>query len=233
VGVKAGQTFVTEIPMKTAQGEAPKVTRMQVTVKSVKERELPPLDDDFAKLVNPQTESLDTLKADLKRFIEARAAHRAREAMYRQVVEELLRKVDFPVPPRLVEDYLDRATHDAVHHSEHKPGENEIKEFREKHKASAVWNMRWYLMRNRLVQDHKLEVSKLELENEIEQLAQVEGYPLDEFQEMLTKDQREHIREDILERKVFQYLEGQVTVVPRKLSLAEFEGRTPGRIVSA
>ncbi|MBI5058423.1 trigger factor [candidate division KSB1 bacterium] len=231
-GIQAGQAFVAEIPIQGGKAEQPKSTRMQITVKTVKERELPPLDDDFARTINPQVESLAALRSDLKKFIEARAAHRARDAMYKQIVEALLRKVEFPVPPRLVEDYLDRATHDAVHHAEHKPGEQEITEFREKHRGSAVWNMRWYLMRNRLVQEEKLDVPKLELDAEIERLAQIEGYPVDEFKDNLSKEQREHVREDILERKVFQYLEEQVTVVPRKLSLAEFEGRTPGRIIT-
>jgi trigger factor len=231
-GVKSGQTITVDFPLR-GEGKAVKTTRMQVAVKVVKERELPALDDTFARSVNSRVETLDELKRDIRGFIEARAAHRAKDVMFRQLVESMLHKSDFPVPPGLIEDYLTRATKDAARDDHSGQHDHESAEFREKHRTSAIWNLKWYLLRSRLIAQEKIEVSALEMDAEIERLAAIEGATVAEFRGLLKKEHKDHIREDILERKVFQYLEEQVVIVPKPISLAEFEGRTPSRIVSA
>jgi trigger factor len=202
-------------------------------VQGVRRKELPPLDDELARTVNPQLATLDQLKADLKRYLEARAAHEARERMFRSVVEAVLRQVDFPVPPRMLDDYLDRMVEDAAKTRKGKPDPAAIERFKEESRASAVWNLRWYLVRKRLIAERGLEVTDHDVQGEIERLARADGTPVPEFKKRLNEHQQDHLREDLLERKVLMTLEAEVQTMPRPMSLAEFEGRTPGRIVSA
>jgi trigger factor len=223
---------VVEFPVKSGDPQ-PKTSRFQVTVQSVRRKELPPLDDELARTVNPRLETLDQLKADLKRYLEARAAHEARERMFRSVVEAVLREVDFPVPPRMLDDYLDRMVEDAAKKRKRKPDTAEIERFKEESRASAVWNLRWYLVRKRLIAERGLEVTDYDLQTEIERLARADGTPVAEFKKRLNERQQDHLREDLLERKVLMTLEAEVQSMPRPMSLAEFEGRTPGRILSA
>ena len=232
IGLPVGGTAVVEFPLKSGD-QQPKTARYQATVQSVRRKELPSLDDEFARTVNPRLETLDQLKADLKRYLEARAAHDARERMFRSVVEAVLRQVDFPVPPRMLDDYLDRMVEDATRGRKGKPDPKEIEHFKEEYRASAVWNLRWYLVRKRLIAERSLEVTDHDVQTEIERLARADGTPVAEFKKKLNEHQRDHLREDLLERKVLMTLEAEVQTMPRPMSLAEFEGRTPGRIVSA
>jgi trigger factor len=232
IGLPAGGVATVEFPVKSSDRE-PKTSRFQVTVQSVRRKELPPLDDELARTVNPRLAKLDELKADLKRYLEARAAHDARERMFRSVVEAVLRQVDFPVPPRMLDDYLDRMVKDATKGRKRKPDAAEVEHFKEESRASAVWNLRWYLVRKKLIAERGLEITDHDLQTEIERLAQVEGTPAAEFKKKLNEHQQDHVREDLLERKVLMTLEAEVQTMPRPMSLAEFEGRTPGRIVSA
>ena len=240
IGLKSGQTTIVDLPARpTASGEEAKPSRMQRTVTNVQHDDLPALDDEFAKAVNPKAETLDALKADLKRYLEARAGHKAREQMFRGVVEELLKKTDFAVPPRMLERYLDDMAHNAIHghshddgHHDHKHDPEQEKAFKEKYRASAIWNLRWYLLRKKLVKEFGIDVSEDEYQAELERLSAFEGVSRKEYQKKLSDEQANHIREDLLERKVLAELEKQVNIVPRPVSLAEFEGRTESKLAT-
>ena len=76
---------------------------VDVTVKAVKHRDLPPLDDDFAKLAS-EFETLAELKADVQTRLEKmkqleQGAH-ARDTL----MEELLKSVTIPLPANLIEE---------------------------------------------------------------------------------------------------------------------------------
>jgi trigger factor len=232
VGLSIGGTAVVEFPVRSAEKE-PQTTRYQVTVQAVQRKELPPLDDEFARSVNPRLEQLDALKEDVRHYLEARAGHDARERMFRSVVEAVLRKVDFPIPPRMLDDYLDHMVKDAFHGRKGKPDPQEIERFKEEYRASAVWNLKWYLVRKKLIAERGIEVTDEDLKTEIERLARIDGTSVSEFKKRLDDHQHDHIQEDLLERKVLMLIESEVQTLPRPMSLAEFEGRTPGRIVSA
>jgi trigger factor len=204
-----------------------------VDVTNVRRKELPTLDDEFARSVNPNAENLDSLRTDLKRYIESRAAHRAREQMFRSIVDALLRKSDFAVPPGMLDRYLEDLAKEGTKGKEEGIDPKEVEHFKEEYRASAIWNLRWYLMRKRIIKQFNLEVADDEFQQEIERLALIDRRSVAEFQKRLTDEQTERIREDLLERKVLSLLEQQVQIVPRPISLAEFEGRTESKLVTA
>ena len=84
---------------------------VQVTLKAVKKRELPPLDDAFAKLAS-EFETLAELKADLsnrlKRVKELEQGAQARDLL----VEKLTTTVEIPLPAEIIEaevnDHLEK-----------------------------------------------------------------------------------------------------------------------------
>ena len=231
-GLAPGGSTVVELPGRTQQGEKTS-TRLQVTVRSVRRKELPPLDDDFARTINPKLAAQDDLKNDLRRYLEARAAHAARERMLHSAVDALLKKVDFPVPPRMLEAYLDHMAQDGMRGRNDKPDETELQRFKDEYRASAIWNLRWYLVRKKIIAERDLSVGEDEYREELQRMARLDNRPLAEFERRLTEEQADHIREDLLERKVLDVLQSEIRTVSRSLSLTEFEGRSPGRIVTA
>lgn len=73
-----------------------------VTVKDIKRKELPDLDDAFAKSVDDY-ESLDALKKDIRRRLYAEALRGARARLENKVVEAAIDKATFEIPERLLE----------------------------------------------------------------------------------------------------------------------------------
>ncbi|MBK6909559.1 MAG: trigger factor [bacterium] len=207
--------------------------RTQITIRNVQRKELPEVDDQFVQSVNPNLTSLDDLRSDLRRYIESRAGHAARQQMFRTLADELLRRSEFQVPPRMLDNYLDRMADEAVHNSKGHHDDHAMAEFREKYRASAIWTLRWYLMRNRLIQLFDLRATEDDVNEELARLATLEDEMLDDFRKRLTPDQIQQVHDDIQERKVFDYLEAQVQLQKTPISLAEFEGRTePSKIIT-
>jgi trigger factor len=72
-----------------------------VTVKEVKEKALPALDDELAKSVGP-FETLEALRAEVWKGLEARRAQENRQALGEAIVEAVLERHPFQVPEALV-----------------------------------------------------------------------------------------------------------------------------------
>lgn len=76
---------------------------VSVSVKAVKERELPDADDDFAQMAS-EFDTIDELRASLSERVAQQSTFSQGAAARDKLVEVLLEKVDIPVPPKLVED---------------------------------------------------------------------------------------------------------------------------------
>jgi trigger factor len=105
IGMSAGDesSFVTQLVGGDYAGQDANVS---VTVKTVRERELPPLDDDFAQMAS-EFDTLDELRSDIqervRRVKQLEQAYQARD----KVLEELLAATDVPVPEGVVAEEVD------------------------------------------------------------------------------------------------------------------------------
>jgi trigger factor len=101
VGMTAGETktFVAPLAGGDREGESSDVT---VTVQSVKVRQLPELDDDFAQLAS-EFDTLEELRADVARQAERAKKFEQGVQARDKVLEQLLEAVEIPVPDGIVE----------------------------------------------------------------------------------------------------------------------------------
>jgi trigger factor len=101
VGMKVGEkkTFATQL-VGMKEGETGEV---EVELKAVKKRELPDLNDDFAKLAS-EFESLDELKADVRERLSRLKAMEQGAQARDNLLKHLLDTVVIPIPENLVEE---------------------------------------------------------------------------------------------------------------------------------
>jgi trigger factor len=107
VGMSAGDsaTFTSELAGGESAGDQADVT---VTVQSVKVKELPELDDDFAQLAS-EFDTLGELRADTRKQLERiRRLRQATEARDR-AVEALVDAIDIPLPEKFVEHEVEHS----------------------------------------------------------------------------------------------------------------------------
>jgi trigger factor len=107
-------TFESELLGGDNAGEKAQIA---VSLLAVKERELPEADDDFAQVAS-QFDTIKELKADLKEQIAKSKSFGQGAAARDQIVDELLKLVEIPVPAKLVEDEVNR----------HLEGENRLED---------------------------------------------------------------------------------------------------------
>jgi trigger factor len=113
VGKSAGEsaTFSTTLRQGEHSGSEAEVT---VTVNSVKQKELPEVDDEFAQLAS-EFDTVDELKADLReRLARVKALEQGSQARDR-MLEKLLDSVEFPLPGSALQAEIDYREHEVIH----------------------------------------------------------------------------------------------------------------------
>ncbi|MBJ8346781.1 trigger factor [Antrihabitans sp. YC2-6] len=117
IGLSSGETkeFTSTL---VAGDHAGKEALVTVTVGSVKERELPAADDEFAQLAS-EFDTLDDLKADLRERVGRVRKVEQAGSIRDKVLETLLETVEIPVPESVVKSEVDAQIHDALHGLDH------------------------------------------------------------------------------------------------------------------
>jgi trigger factor len=117
VGLKEGESrvFTTTLAAGELAGQEAQVT---VTVKSVKERELPEADDEFAQLAS-EFDTIDELKNNLTEQVQRAKRIQQAEQIRDKALEVLLEQVEVPIPEKTVQAQVDDTLHNAIHGLEH------------------------------------------------------------------------------------------------------------------
>jgi len=152
---------------------------ISVTVLAVKERELPEADDDFAQMAS-QFDTIKELKADIKEQVERSKVFGQGAQARDQIVDELLKSVDIPVPAKLVEDEV------------HRHLENEGRLEDDTHRAevteSSEKTFRTQILLDAIVEQEEVKVTQNELTTYLVQAAAQYGMEPGEFIQVLDKN---------------------------------------------
>jgi trigger factor len=117
VGLSAGEskTFTTTMAAGPHAGKEVEVT---VTLGSVKERELPEPDDEFAQLAS-EFDTIDELRANLADQVRKVKRLQQAEEIRTATLDALLEQVDMPLPEAIVQAQVDNTLHNALHGLDH------------------------------------------------------------------------------------------------------------------
>jgi trigger factor len=188
IGLREGEsaTFTTQLVGGEYAGRDAEVS---VTVNSVKERELPAADDEFAQLAS-EFDTLDELTADLREnLLKVKRMEQGMQARDR-VLDALLEAVDVPLPEGVVESEVQSRVHNAVHPFEHDEDRFEQwleqqgrtrAEFDEETRKDAEKAVRVQLLMDTIADEEQITVSDEELSQQIVYQAQRYGVPPEEF----------------------------------------------------
>jgi trigger factor len=194
--VKAGDVreFRVKYPENfSAEGLAGKTLDFTATVVAVREKEAPELDDEFARDFGDY-ENLQQLRDRIRENLTASAEARADSGLREEVVKRILEDYDFEVPSALVEPQAtDRAREFAYLLMRNGVPPQTIKEIdwegrMNEFRPLAARDVRSALVFDKIGEAEKVEVSRWEVEAEIERMASMSGEPADQLKARLTKD---------------------------------------------
>jgi trigger factor len=217
VGMKAGdvKTFETQL-VGQQEGEKGEV---KATVKAVKERELPPVDDAFAKLAS-EFDTLAELKADfvtrLERVKKMEQGAQARD----RLVEKLLADNEIPVPDNLVE----------LEVNDHLEGEGRMEDA--EHRAEVDGQVRSSLksdfLLDAIVAAEDVQITEIELTEYLVRTSQRYGMAPQQFAEELQKaGQIQQLVAEVTRAKALASVLGRITVKDASGNVIDLEALAP------
>ena len=217
IGMKATdvKTFETQL-VGQQEGEKGEV---KVTVKAVKVRELPPVDDAFAKLAS-EFDTLAELKTDfvarLERVKKMEQGAQARD----RLVEKLLADNEIPVPDNLVE----------LEVNDHLEGEGRLEDA--EHRAEVDGQVRSSLksdfLLDAIVASEDVQVTEIELTEYLVRTSQRYGMAPQQFAEELQKaGQIQQLVAEVTRAKALASVLGRITVKDASGKVIDLEALAP------
>lgn len=215
IGLAAGGSRQTRVRFgedhrnETLRGKAADAT---VTVKEVKEKVLPVLDDDFAKSVGGSFETLDALKDEVRKGLQARRDGENRRALETAVLDAVLANHTFEVPEALV---LRQVGHQIEHAREQMRRQGvdpdrvpwDYKKLLEDLRPGAEKAVKRALLLEAIASKEGLQAGDADVDAEVERLAQASQRPAPAVRRMLEQSgDLPGIRHTLGERKTVDFL---------------------------
>ena len=220
-GVKVDdeKTFIVAYPEDfSSKGLAGKRVEYATKVTAVRVKELPQADDEWARSLGEEFDSVETLRTRMREDLQSRASLEADHGVRSQLMEKLLESHEFEVPATLVE-YQTNARLESVWREMISKGvdprnqEINWQGAREELKDQAQADVRSQMLLERIAEEEKIDVSKEEIDAEIEAIAVSSKQPVEQVRSVLTKDGGERsIANRLRNRKALDFLVAHAAV---------------------
>jgi len=176
--LSAGETTTFESKLMGGDHEG-ETAEIVITVNAVKERELPPVDDDFAQ-ISSEFDTVAELTESLKGQVEQSKVFGQGNQAREQLIEKLLESVEVPIPAAIIEDEVNR----------HLEGESRLEDdvHRAEVTASSEKTFRQQIVLDTIAETEKVKVSQDELTQYLIQGASQYGMDPSEFVQALSSN---------------------------------------------
>ena len=202
IGLKSGETARLRLPVNEDGGDAD----YDLVVDRVERENLPELNDDFIKTVNPDLNSVDSLRKDVEKKIIENFKERSQTAYERELSDKAIDFVNPAFAPSMVENYLENLVEDVKKQNNGEPlDEAKVKE---QYKSVAERNVKWYSIRREIINSQEMKVEREDVEKEISRLIQRTPKSEKEIKRFYKKpSNKKRIEDDLMEKKILNYLE--------------------------
>ena len=209
--VEVNVTFPEEYHEKSLAG---KPALFKVTIKEIKAKELPELDDDFAQDVS-DCETLDAYKESVKEGLAKKKEDAAKAAKEDAVIEKIIEdaKMDIPDPMvdmqvrQMAEDFSYRMQSQGLSIEQYFQFTGMTPEaFLEQMKPQALKRIQSRLVLEAVVDAEKITVSEEEIEAEYDKMATAYQMELEKVKELIGDEQKEQLTKDLAVQKAVTFV---------------------------
>jgi trigger factor len=215
MGVKADdeKTFIVDYPEDfSSKGLAGKKVEYTARVTAVRVKELPEVDDEWARSLSEDFDSVATLRAKIRDDLEKRAGQESDHRLRAELMRKLLEGHQFEVPQSLVDHQtsyrLESIVRDMIGRGiDPRAQQINWEGAREELKGQAEDDVRGSMLLERIAEEENIDVSKEEVEAEIQALAISSQQPIEQMRSVLTKEGGERsIANRLRNRKALDFL---------------------------
>lgn len=211
-------TFPEEYHAKELAG---KPAMFKVTVKEIKFKELPELNDEFAGEVS-EFETLDEYKEDIKaKLLEAKQKEAATENENR-VVEKVVENAAMDIPEQMIDGQVDNMIEDNARRMKSQGLSLEqymqytgltIDKLKEQLRPQAVKRIQTRLVLEAIVKAENIQVSDEAVDKEMEGMAAAYKMELEQVKAIMGDHEREHMKEDLAVQEAVDFVVAEAKLV--------------------
>jgi len=186
---------------------AGKEIEYDMKVVSIKERRIPEINDDFAKDLG-EYEHLKDLKAEIKESLLSAKEKESKNEMAEKILKDISDRVSFELPDTLVEQETMAVLRRMLSSQPQKePKKEDLEKSKENARTKAKENLKNHLILRKIAEKEKIDVSDVELREEMKAIAQANTIPLDKVIDTINKEgRREELRNTVLFKKTVDFL---------------------------
>ncbi|MFC1481540.1 trigger factor [Candidatus Neomarinimicrobiota bacterium] len=190
----------------TLPGEGGTTRLYDVTIRQVTEQILPDLDDAFADEVEPDAETMDDLRRILGERIDKSFERESNNKLTRDIADYFIEGSDLEMPTSMYNNYIDNLIDDMIKQGyDEKSIDREMVE--EEHKASIIWNIKWYLLRKAILAAEDISVTDEDVDGRIKEMTEQDGAQAQQIKNYYRRpENKRSLREDIITDKLMDRL---------------------------
>ncbi|MBR3280508.1 MAG: trigger factor [Clostridia bacterium] len=177
----------------------------KVKLHEIKVKELPELDDEFAKDVS-EFDTLDELKADIKEHLEDQNAQKAKDELNQAAIDAVVENTELNIPKAMLDQEVEAYVEDMEHNLSRQGLSLEqylgfmgkdINQFKDEYRVNAEKNIKTRLILEEISKTEELEVKDEDVDERIKELAKQYGRDADEFLKNAGEQTRNYVREEL------------------------------------
>lgn len=197
-----------------AEDLAGKDAIFKVVIHEIKEKELPELDDEFAKDVS-EFDTLEELRNDTMNKLQKQAEAKMKAEQENKVIEKVVEGCEIDIPEVMIEKQIDDDINDFAYRLRYQGLEfekyleltgMEIEEIREQFRPNAEILVRTDLVLEAISEKEGIDASEEELNEELESIAKQYNQDVDKFKSSIKDEDLEYIKMGIIKRKTVELL---------------------------
>ena len=217
VGKKAGEEVDVNVTFPEEYHEASlkgKPALFKVTVKEIKKKELPKLDDEFASEVS-EFETLKEYKASVKKNLTERRKEEAKREKENEVVEKVVENITVELPEpmideqtqQMIQEFAGRLSSQGLSFDQYMQMTGMTADaLMGQMKPEAEKRIRTRLALEAIVDAEKIKATAKDIDKEIENMANMYQMEVDKIKEMIGDAEKEQIGKDLAVQKAVDFV---------------------------
>lgn len=223
IGHKIGDKFDVNVkfPEDYQADLASKDAVFKIKLHGIKVKEVPALDDEFAKDVS-EFDTLDELKKDIKKQLEKRKNDDAENELHNTLLEEVAKGIKAEIPEAMIEKTIDDDVNEYSYRLQSQGLKLEtylkytgmdMKGFREGFKERAETQVRLNLALEKIIEKEKIEVTEEDIEAEYKKYADAYNMDIDTIKKAVSA---ESLKPELAFRKAIDLIVDSAVVTEEK-----------------
>ena len=189
-----------------------------VKINRVEEQILPDLDDELAKTINLKTNTLKELKSQIKKELQTSLDKDCKDSIRKGIINYFVENSKVDAPESMVSKYLDKIKEDLKKRNQ----QFDEDEMKENYKSHAVWNIKWYLIKDQIIANESLDIPDKDINSKIDELSSQNNGNEEKIRTYYKQsNNKQHLFNELLEDKLFERLSDYAKVKVKEESTNE------------